>query len=438
VLGFLQRDQPGIAQVYFPGSAPPPLEAFGRLRDRGIEIEPRRPTEDGVLWAAKLRHHDWGEADIACLRESPDAESLVRFAGNLTPEEKAAASAPTTGIALRVPARRTNVLADRKTMLRFGRAMLSEDGVVVIDMASQLPWSRASLDEELAHDAELDIGSLFCLHTLYDEAAGPPDEAGSSWMHTHGLHELGAFDLDVVGAHPSFVSSSPDLFRALAFRALDGDIAPGADRVPYAFPRFALRLVPADRFMREAPPEWRALRDADHHDEHRVVLCEPSGRKLFGYGRGDRPEPLALARRPFPEPFAAIFPSDANELMARRAQATIDVLRSLSEELKPYEATVLAKLGFPTRRGGREHLWFEVHELTDTDLDGTLVNRPIDVDLRENTRGRHPLDILTDWTIITPVGQVTPRSQLIARQLHTHGAEVLGAMRESGRRQRKA
>ena len=63
------------------------------------------------------------------------------------------------------------------------------------------------------------------------------------------------------------------------------------------------------------------------------------------------------------------------------------------------------------------------------DLDGTLVNRPIDVDLREGTRGRHPLDLLTDWTIITPIGQVTPRSQLVARRLREHGDEVLAAMR---------
>ena len=66
------------------------------------------------------------------------------------------------------------------------------------------------------------------------------EEAGSPWMHTHGLQELGAFDLDVLAAHPTFVASSPDLFRALAFRALGGDIAPGADRVLYAYPRFEL------------------------------------------------------------------------------------------------------------------------------------------------------------------------------------------------------
>ena len=79
MLGFLRRDAPGIAQVYFPGSAPPSLEAFGRLRDQRIEIQPLRPTEDGLLWAAKVRHPDWGEADLAFVRHAPEAADLVRF-----------------------------------------------------------------------------------------------------------------------------------------------------------------------------------------------------------------------------------------------------------------------------------------------------------------------------------------------------------------------
>ena len=362
VFAFLQRDAPGIAQVYFPGSAPPPVEAFGRLRDLRIEVEPLRTTDDAMLWEAKLRHPDWGDARIAYVRDGPPAEPFVRFAGSLTREEKDAASGPTVGIALTVPARRKEVLADRKTMLRFVRALLGYDGVVAIDMASQLPWGRAGLDEELAHDADLDIASLYCLHIVQDGATGGPED-GSTWMHTHGLHELGAFDLDVLAAHPTFVASSPDLFRALAFRALGGDITPGTDRVQYAFPRFELALVPADRFMREAAPQWRALRDADHHDDHRVVLCDPSRRRLFGLGGGSVPEPLSLARRRFPEPFAAMFPNDATALMARRAEATVDLFRSLAAEFEPYGVHVLAKLGLATRSGGREHLWFEVHDL---------------------------------------------------------------------------
>ena len=70
---------------------------------------------------------------------------------------------------------------------------------------------------------------------------------------------------------------------------------------------------------------------------------------------------------------------------------------------------------------------FEVHELGDSVHDCTLVNRPIDVDVRRGTRARYPLALLTDWTIVTPIGQMNPRSQLVARKLRAHGDEVLKA-----------
>ena len=316
-------------------------------------------------------------------------------------------------------------------MLRFARAVLGEDGVVVVDMASQLPWSRASLDEELAHDAELDVESLFCLHTLFDEASGRPDEVGSSWMHTHGLHELGAFDLDVVDAHPSFVSSSPDLFRALAFRALGGNISPGADRVPYAFPRFELRLVPADRFMREASPDVASPSRRGPPRRRSGGAVRAVGSEAVRLGRG-------IGRSPWRSPGAGSrtvrrhLPARCDRAHGPSGPGHDRRVRSLAEELEPYEVPCLAKLGLPTRRGGREHLWFEVHELSDADMEAPR-QPPIDVDLRENTRGRHPLDLLTDWTLITPIGQVTPRSQLVARRLREHGAEVLEARASSWR-----
>ena len=54
VLGFLQRDQPGIAAVHFPGTAPPPVDGFQRLRDRGYALTERRM--DDAIWAVQLDH----------------------------------------------------------------------------------------------------------------------------------------------------------------------------------------------------------------------------------------------------------------------------------------------------------------------------------------------------------------------------------------------
>ena len=159
-------------------------------------------------------------------------------------------------------------------------------------------------------------------------------------------------------------SSSPDLFRALAFRALGGDIAPGTDRVLYAYPALRARASCrrtgscARRRPRGAPSATPTITTstASCSASRRAAGCSAS---VAGVG----PEPLSLARRRFPEPFAAIFPNDATALMARRAEATVGLFRSLAAEFEPYGVHVLAKLGLATRSGEREHLWFEVHEL---------------------------------------------------------------------------
>ena len=46
-------------------------------------------------------------------------------------------------------------------------------------------------------------------------------------------------------------------------------------------------------------------------------------------------------------------------------------------------------------------------------------------------RARHPLSWLTDWTLVTPIGQLTPRSLELARVLRAHRPEILEALEES-------
>jgi hypothetical protein len=433
LFGLLKRDTLGVAQVVYRGMAPPPAEAFGWLRDLRIEVLPTHRPADS-LWGVELRHPDWGMASMAAYRDTPPASELVRFAVNLSDEERAAIGDSTSAVILQVPARRGHVLADRKRLLRFAHALMGDDGVVVVDLASHLPWGRAALEDELAHDADLDIEALYCLHSVV-EGDGAPDSADdvpTPWLHTHGLGEIGTFDMDVVDVHPSFIHHGGDVIRALAFAALAADVRVDTDRFRYALPDRHLRFVPVDRFMREAEPAYTRLRDAPDHDGPRAVLCEPSTRKILGFGRGDRPEPLGLARRRFPDPFVAMFSADATTLMAQRATATVPVLRSLTESLAEFQVQALVKLGYPTPEGSKEHLWFEVHAFGDEAVDATLVNHPIAVDLREGERASRPLDLLTDWTLITPAGWVTPRSQHAVRRLWEHADEIREALKAAG------
>ena len=117
--------------------------------------------------------------------------------------------------------------------------------------------------------------------------------------------------------------------------------------------------------------------------------------------------------------------------MAERAKATLGVLRAMAAEFAEFEVVTIAKLGYPTGDGGKEHLWFEVHGFGDDTLDATLANRPFAVDLREGERAERPIELLTDWMLMTPAGNVTPRSLSAARRLREHADEIRASMAEA-------
>ena len=263
-----------------------------------------------------------------------------------TPSEPAALTARHS-LTVRVPAARKHALHDRKILLRWLDLLLGVDGVVAVDLLSQLPWPRQALADELAHDADVDIEALYTIHLIHDGAAERPV---ASWLHTHGLADLGAFDLDIVAPHPAFTEQCGELFRAVALQALDGTIQPDTDRFTFGHPGGDARLVPADRFMREAGAPFATFRDAPDHVDRRAVLCEPSSRGFLGFGRGDGIRPLRFAQRPPPDRFVSVQSEAASELMAERARLTLGVLEARWREFAEFEVVPLVKLGYPDAR----------------------------------------------------------------------------------------
>jgi hypothetical protein len=429
VFGFLQRDRPNLGLVFLPGDRAPGPEDLERLRAVGVSIE-AASGEPGT-WARTLRHPRWGEAIVAFDPAAPSADELIRdTAPNLDDAERAAAMRSRHGLSVRVPAARRHALHDRKTLLRWFDLLLGEDGVVAVDLLSQLPWPRQALADELAHDADVDIEALYTIHLIYEEGAEPPV---AYWLHTHGLADLGAFDLDLVAPHPAFTERCGELFRAVALQALDDSIQPDTDRLTFGHPDGDARLVPAARFMREAGAPFVTFRDAPDHEDRRAVLCEPSSRGFLGLGRRDAIRPLRFAQRPPPDRFVSFQSEAASELMAERARLTLGVLEARWREFAEFEVVPLVKLGYPTPDQSREHLWFELHAIDGDQLDATLVNRPFKVDLRVNERAMRPVDLLTDWVVTTPAGQITPRSDVTSRRLREHADELREAMRKARR-----
>ncbi len=416
MFSWLKRDVPARGHVFYSGTIPPPLEQF-ITRNPRVVWTPTAPAADRV-WSTEATDAVWGRADIACLRQpAPLSPELLNCALSLSKEEKARAQTGGVTLEVRISAQHKNILRDRKRLLFWLQTVMLADGVLAVDDSSMLMWSAAMLDDELAHDADLDIESLYTIHAVQDSR----DNSHVQWLHTHGLAELGAFDIDVLQPSRAFVDNCSDPFRALAFAALDGLVTADADRFQLVIPRGNVRLVPVDRYHAHAKPEHQALRDPDAaHSGARAVVCEPVG-GLFGRWN-TRPSPSRfLSSVEGMDGFVIPFSSSATDLMSERARQTFGVFRALKEEFANLDLPTVVKLGYEVEGGAatdREHLWFAVHEVLGDHVDATLLNAPHRVpELKAEQRGRFPLERLTDWLILSPEGSMTPRNVSAARRL---------------------
>jgi hypothetical protein len=390
------------------------MEAFGFVRAAGAEIHPTDRVPADALWAFVLSHREYGTA-MVWLSKAPPVGEFLRFGNGLTMAEGTAAMAAGAAITVLVPATFKNVLRDRKRLLRFLRMLMADDAVLAVDLASGMPWSRAGLDDELAHDADLDAQSLYVYHAVQGE------DRRAYWIHSHGLAELGGFDFDILRPNQYAENSANDILRSLTFSMLGGQAKESTERLTLAIPDGEVRLVPAAEYMKHASKEDWALREmgpepGDDHLSKRVVVCEPATNSKF---RGDRPEPSRLLSQLADDSMMLAFDDASTELMAERARGTLGVLKSLMDEFAELPVTPMVKLGFDRAHSvHREHLWFTVESIGPDGIDCTCVNDPFDVpSLANGQRATHSLDRLTDWLIISPTGSITPRSTLPARLL---------------------
>jgi uncharacterized protein YegJ (DUF2314 family) len=420
---FLPKPTVHRGVVWYRGPLAPRIEQILALADGAAGIS--ATTDDAAHHdlagaAVRLTHPVWGEALVGIPGDPwvPSEDVLRWGTPGLTDAERELAGRAETALLVKVTTPERRVTRARKHLLRWLRLLMAPGGLVATDLSSQLFWSQSMLDDELAHDADLDVEALFTVHAIYDDQS--PDKR-FYWMHTHGLEELGAFDLDVLRPSHDLAMNAGDPMRALAFAALEGHITPTMTGFQLGHPGGAVDFVAASDFDAAAAPDDARLRTPDEaHAGRRAVVCEPRG--LFGF----------LRKRPIPSRFLSgmsggvtfNFSKTSSDLMAERARATLDVFKGLVAEFGPTGLPAVAKIGYQTASDptGREHLWFEVHGFDGDRIDGTLSNRPYDVpSLTQGARGWHPAADVSDWMVLSPAGPMTPRNLSAARRLRDTG-----------------
>jgi hypothetical protein len=419
MLKLLHSDKPGLGVVYFSGIAPSAAQIEKRLRSAEMQVVPSEKGR-GSDWAYGLCDEKHGSALVLLEPGAPPVEGFLRYAQGLTADEAAAATRGTAAVLVVVPAEHEDVLRDRKRLLWFMRQVMGDDGVLAVDLASRMPWSPAALDAELSHDAPLDVEALYVCHAV-------PGKSGYvGWLHTHGLAELGGFDLDIVRPDQWLLRTSSDPLRALAFAVLAGKLTTSTESFALATAGGKVRLVPAAAFMSQAPAADRALRDSgpdtgDPHATDRAVVCEP--RTPGAALSGGIPAPSRLLAHSA-DGLQLAFDEQASELMAERAQGTVGVLRALMEEFADYPVVPTAKLVFPILGSDASELIpCRIHGLDSDTIDCTLAGQPTGLPIREGLRSTFSLNRLADWTILSPEGDMTPHSSLGARRLRELSGE---------------
>lgn len=416
MMEWLEKKVPFVGSVLFRGTLPPRMENFDFLKEKGLTLH-KVPDREGYRWTLALEHPDWGKALLECPINNlaPDPILVKHLTNVLTPKERDEVSAAGIELMVKMHGRRNHVIRDRKCALRFLYAIMGEDGLAAVDYLAQTIWSRPALEDELAHDADLDISQIMALHAISD---GEKDRK-IIWLHSHGLSEVGFFDFDILNPSDDLLSRGRDTLRAIALAILEKDVTPSTPCFVVGRPNGKIRFVEASAFDRYADPGLVELRDGGQSDNpgKRAVICEPAG-LLFGrWSR--RMKPARILSGPMPDEVLINFSTEASRAMGMRALQTYSTLKKLAAEFQEFGFPVLVKLGYRVDGGGAndlEHLWFTVNHLMDDQIEATLESAPFHIArFKPGDRGVHPISVLTDWLIVTPLGHIDPRNSFRAR-----------------------
>ena len=428
MFAWLQKNVRFAGSALFRGTFPLRKENFDHLRALGVEIT-EMPVAEGFIWGLALNHPQWGKADLFNSRNMPlPPHTMIEWDPELTPDEVEEIKSCGTTVQFVMESSKNHILRDRKNALHYLNAVLGEEGLAAIDHVAQKIWPRAALEIETAHDADLDVDGIMTYHWV-------TSEDHPCWLHSHGLGEIGVYDFDILNPSEELQSHTHDLLRCIAFKSVEGEIKPGATFTPLSSKD--IYAASAEEFMAKAAPEHRAIRDGaeEDHRENRVVLCDPKSGGLRALFSG-KPHPSQLLSEPYDESELIQFSSATTELMSERAKATFNLFTSIASELAEFEPTPLVKLGCKVdnaqEENDREHMWFEYHGMSGDQIDATLLNKPFHIArMKEGDRALHSPELLTDWTIFTPAGKITPVMFRTLRLIRQKKDELLQALKEA-------
>lgn len=379
-----------------------------------------------------LNHSEWGEATVLCPRDFiKPPEDTLNYCQNLQNEDREKIRLANNGLIVSITPKQGNVLRDGKLALRYFNALMANNGVAVYNVQSSKFWTPEMLADELCHDADLDVEALYNIHCVCET-----DKENVYWIHSHGLKEIGFFDFSIIKPSDDI---NPDFYRSLAFAIVEGKAKIGAKTCLTLSPKRDAFLVSMQDFLLNGDLSCvELIKDDidDYHCDKVAVLCEAKDNWLTNLFQKII-QPSKTLINGLPENGLLSFSTPASNLMSERANDTYHIFRQVKEELNqlrlPMQAMV--KMGYVVDNGRldkKEHLWFEVESFADETVNAILLNQPYQIArMNKGDLGTHPVKLLSDWVIMTPFGNITPRSYHLARVIKNIPPNVIEELQKA-------
>ena len=301
-----------------------------------------------------------------------------------------------------------NALSSYHLQLKLIHAMLP-DALAVIDDSSEKILSGRWV--ALAAESEVPPAPRY----LYTAQAVSGEE-DCVWLHTHGLNRCGRPELEVLASTKDNYQEHYNVLETLANRILEDEEVPEFGS-PYflAYVAEGMPLVVTLIDWEEAvelyePDMLGGKRDRkDGHDrDNCVVFVYPSQESA------DKGEfyPLDIYDKFMKE--NPVFMISNEETDRMRAQA-VERISYLFDAAADQDNHILVKIGLlvdeehKTQDNEREHIWFELLEVSGDRFQAKLTQEPYYIkDMHEGFVGEYGPEDVTDWLIYTPEGRISP------------------------------
>lgn len=235
------------------------------------------------------------------------------------------------------------------------------------------------------------------------------------WLHSHGLNRCGVTELEVLGSTRSNYIAHYQVIEAMANRLLERE-KPLCPKEPLFLARlseevtFVAALLPWETavvFYDEDILGGKDDRAEGHNEDTSCIFAYSSAEDI----KRECMSPISIYDELLGKNSVVMLTGSETSRMKALAQERISYVKRMAGN---DDIHIFVKLGFKVDGDNpdgsrKEHIWFELIEISDLSLKAELTQEPYYIKgLHAGDIGEYPVDMITDWIICEPERRITP------------------------------